>query len=440
MGLIPLSTHLLARSSGTGQEHAAIEDQLYDYPADALVYVVLPGIMISIASIATVLRLWTRASILRRFTMDDWLLAKAQILGVVCYILWLYTRSVERHYAPESPELLETTAWVCNESLFDNFETISTDRYRQLLFTCELLYFISSAALKSSCGLFFLRIPQTPWQRRVYIGAIISYLSINLSTGFILCFRCHDFKLVNMMFSNTCNINWDVLKPFLLLSGISNAITDWVFALVPLHMAVTSGRKHFWSSLKSKTWICILGTLGFTGSIISLCRIPLIVHVKPEPALHQSYPLIFLLSNLEVGFCATAVSLLGLRPIAEPLGRWKEAFLGQKLDSQGKSLKPEPLTQLQSTRFQTIKSTPTVTYSDVKVDYTAVNALTRLGILPDYLGSTESLDMATMNSADCVKSASVSLKPPSTKITAKSQSTTIGSYTLASIVEVGEDD
>jgi len=103
------------------QEHTTLTNQLYDYPADALVYAVLPGIMMSIASVATVLRLWTRASILRRLTMDDWLLAKAQVFGIACYIMWLYTRSVERHYAPESPELLEKTAWVCTINLLIAF-------------------------------------------------------------------------------------------------------------------------------------------------------------------------------------------------------------------------------------------------------------------------------------------------------------------------------
>ena len=261
MGLIPLGAHLLARSSKMDQGHTTSTNQLYDYPADALVYAVLPGIMISVASVAAVLRLWTRASILRRLTMDDWLLAKAQILGIACYILWLYTRSVERHYAPESPELLEKTAWVCIVILLSALENVVTDRHLQMLFTCELLYFIASAALKTSCGLFFLRIPQHPWQRRLYISTMISYLSINLATGFVVCFRCQDFNLVDMEFTDSCTINWNVMEPFLLLSAVSNATTDWVFALVPLHMAVTSGRKHFWSSLKNKTWICILSLI-----------------------------------------------------------------------------------------------------------------------------------------------------------------------------------
>ena len=114
--------------------------------------------------------------------------------------------------------------------------------------------------------------------------------------------------------------------------------------------------------------------------------------------------------------------------------------MGQKLEVQGKDPGPGPHPQLESPRFQTIKSNPTVTYSDVKVDYAA---LSRLGILPDFLGSAESLNTATVNSektAESVKGASVSVKPLTKKKNTGNQIATNGSFTLASIVEIGEDD
>ncbi|GAB7338383.1 hypothetical protein MBLNU457_4680t3 [Dothideomycetes sp. NU457] len=416
MGVLPVSLALMARTSDIVDETVqAHQPQKYDYPADSLVYAVLPGFMIGIAIVAAALRLWTRARILRRLTMDDWLLMIAQILAVATLALWLYARAVERNYAPGSPELLENTAWP--------------------LFTAELLYFISNTALKMSCGLFFLRLPQSRLQRNIYIGTMAAFMLCTLITGFVICFRCSSFSLVDMMFSNSCTINWNVVEPLWLLATLSNAAIDWVFALVPLHMALTTGRRHFWTNLRNKTWVCILGSIGLAGSIISLARIPTITSMRFDSAtIHQHYPLVFLLYEIEQGLCATAVSLLGIRPIAEPLNKWKEAFMGQKLAINGQDPEAKAAQQMDSPKFTTSRSNPTVSYSDIKVDHAA---LSKLGVLPDCTGSVESLHSLE---TDTWWSAPTPLQSSTVSRSAgKGQNSTIGSLTLASIVEVRED-
>lgn len=265
-----------------------------------------------------------------------------------------------------------------------------------------------------------------------------SYMLCNLVTGFIICFRCTSFSLVEMTFSDSCTINWNVLEPLWFLATISNAAIDWVFALVPLHMVFTTGRKHFWSSLRDKTWVCILGTIGLAGSIVSLSRIPVIVSMRPSPSLHQHYPLVFLLYEIETGLCAAAVSLLGIRPIAEPLNRWKETFMGQKLEKHGRDPGQKPPQKMENSIVTTIKSNPTVTYNNLKVDYAA---LSKLGILPDCVGSVESLHSSetTMVSDTWMSAITPSQSSSASRTAGRSQHSTIGSLTLASIIEVRED-
>lgn len=138
MGVLPESLPLISRTSELVKETTTgHQANHYDYPADSLVYAVLPGFMIGIATVAAALRIWTRARILRRLTVDDWLLLIAQVLAVATFALWLYARAVERNYAPESSELLEKTAWVCIIIIIGCMPHLLTDCHsRSLLASC----------------------------------------------------------------------------------------------------------------------------------------------------------------------------------------------------------------------------------------------------------------------------------------------------------------
>lgn len=151
MVVLPLSLPLIVRSSDMANQTASANQlHQYDYPADSLVYAIVPGFSIGIATVAAALRLWTRARILRRLTIDDWLLLIAQILAIATLALWLYARSVERNYAPGSAELLQKTAWVC--TMTNSMpHTLTNNHSHSLLASC----YTSCPTPRSKCHVVF---------------------------------------------------------------------------------------------------------------------------------------------------------------------------------------------------------------------------------------------------------------------------------------------
>lgn len=188
----------------------------------------------------------------------------------------------------------------------------------------QLFYTVAGICMKASCCVFFLRIAQKRWQRWVYIGTVSFYAVVYLVTALVVLCRCSAFNIPRLQMSNNCSYNWDIVGPMLMLSAVTNAVTDWIFAIIPLWLAIKSTRTGLWHAVLQKPSILLIGMLGISGSIISLVRLGTIDDLKQSPELFETLPKPFMMAFVENAVCATALSLLTIRPLLDHLRRWRQ--------------------------------------------------------------------------------------------------------------------
>jgi hypothetical protein len=91
--------------------------------------------------------------------------------------------------------------------------------------------------LKTSIGLFFLRILIARWQRRIVYVAIGLSAIFNFGYFFFICFQCgisnSSFEIWQKFVSSRCATTQQILGVAYAHAGVT-ALTDWTFAILPL--------------------------------------------------------------------------------------------------------------------------------------------------------------------------------------------------------------
>ncbi|GAB7355681.1 hypothetical protein MBLNU459_g6385t1 [Dothideomycetes sp. NU459] len=253
-------------------------------------FIVLPSVLLALATISVSLRLYVRAFMIKALGLDDWLLIFAYVVFIANAVIFIEIG------------LIET-----NEDIAFVIEKISAVSLAGML-----IYLADQIALKLSLAVFFYRIVQERSQKMVIIVAMSIYASYSTAYFLVGVFQCGVPKVFNFIEGSKC-LSWDhVLGPMSYIGGVLNALVDWIFIITPLIVILQSMIR-----TRAKVSVCLLILLGSLGSIASVARIPLIYGLKTTQSLHYFNIIIpiALLSLAENGIGIIAISLAALRPL-----------------------------------------------------------------------------------------------------------------------------
>lgn len=176
----------------------------------------------------------------------------------------------------------------------------------------ELAWYICAMVfLKLSLAVFFLRVCIERWQRWIIYGSASIYTLYAFAYLFVAVFECgNPANILVFEIEGRC-IPWSVLGPINYIHGSLNAVTDWIFAILPIFVLYKSNLPS-----QAKYSACGILALGALGSICSLVRLGYI-HVLDEKlgVFFRDAASIAIASVIETGLGITAASLATLRPL-----------------------------------------------------------------------------------------------------------------------------
>ncbi|PNS18070.1 hypothetical protein CAC42_4029 [Sphaceloma murrayae] len=258
----------------------------------SIVYIAFLSIVLPVATIAIGLRIWIRLRVVGALRKDDYILILAHTINLLCTGFWMYVQVRESKYEPRSPELFAALAIP--------------------FIICIGCYVFASLFVKIAIGLFFLRIAQKKWQKYIVLVPIWVYSICIVLTLSIFVFRCGlPINAIAILGSNNCYINAGIEQPLGLNIASLNAVCDWIFAAIPIHLLLTSGRM----SRDSKLSICCIIALAAAGSVVSIIRLPYFIGSTFDVRVFETNPVILFLSILETAVGTIAISLATLKPL-----------------------------------------------------------------------------------------------------------------------------
>ncbi|KAH0363448.1 hypothetical protein KCU65_g7397, partial [Aureobasidium melanogenum] len=253
----------------------------------------ISAVFLALSTITVFARIYVRGWMIRAFGWDDWLMMVAWVLFVITTSLLMAIARAE--IVP--PGVADP----------DTVNGILT------LVVCIFgLYILTTIIFKLSLAIFFLRVINERWQRQVIIASVTLYTLFGTAWLFIAIFQCgNPADYGKNEAAGKCLPFRTVLRPLNYTHGVLNAVTDWIFAIIPIFVvrAAQMGRQ------QKITVITILG-LGVSGSICSIVRLAYVdvIGVKLQDLL-VSAPDYAITSIVELGLGITAACLATLRPL-----------------------------------------------------------------------------------------------------------------------------
>ncbi|KAH0367354.1 hypothetical protein KCU65_g4678, partial [Aureobasidium melanogenum] len=271
-----------------------------------LKHTLLPMFQVSVAFlvlawIAVSLRVYVRASVLRSFHWDDWLILLTLCVFTACCSCLIAIENIERSGAARTALAngLEAQFWLI-------------DKIFGLIMGFMSLYILTTVVLKLALAIFFLRIiPENfSWQRKtIYVSTGI-YTTYGIIFTFIVIFQCGNPANFFIQEVRKACMSDNILQPLYYAAGGMNALTDWLFSLLPVTVIWSAAIPR---SMKISAG-CLLG-LGSLASIASLIRLAYIPGIEASPTFLEHSVNIASWSIVEPGLGIIAASLATLRPL-----------------------------------------------------------------------------------------------------------------------------
>lgn len=245
--------------------------------------------------IIMMLRVYTRAYLIKSFGRDDWSMLAALLLftGYLICQLGGVAYGTGRH----------------DEDL------TALDRMRALRYWwwCELFYTAATCMLKCSVGLFLLRIAVKPGH--IMTIYVMSAATILLSVGYFFVFI---FQCTPVSSFWTIKPNNDGCLPLDAIAGIAYAaaslgsVSDWTFGILP-------GFIVYDLQMNTRTKMVVVGILGFAaiGSTATIVRMPYIKGFKATHDFLYESTDIAIWSTIEPGIGMMAACIATLRPLLQ---------------------------------------------------------------------------------------------------------------------------
>lgn len=177
------------------------------------------------------------------------------------------------------------------------------------------IYTAETVALKISLAIFFLRIVTVTTYRYVIYTACLTYTIYGVFYFFIAIFQCGDpTSYLLHEIEGTC-ISWKVLGPLAYLQASLNAVTDWVYAIMPIFLIwdLQMARSTKWS-------VCACLMLATLGSVASVVRIGYLSGLADKNNYFAATTPLAIWSIVESGLGIIAGSLATLKPLFQRMG------------------------------------------------------------------------------------------------------------------------
>ncbi|KAI4736781.1 hypothetical protein E4T50_12731 [Aureobasidium sp. EXF-12298] len=253
----------------------------------------ISAVFLALSAITVIARIYVRGWMIRSFGWDDWLMMVTWALFAVTTSLLIAIARLE----------------IVPPGVADQ----DTVNYILTLVVCIFgLYILTTIIFKLSLAIFFLRVVNQRWQRQVIIGSVTLYTLFGTAWLFVAIFQCGspaDYGKNEAL--GKCLPFRTVLRPLNYTHGVLNAVTDWIFAIIPIFV-VRAAQMH----RQQKITVCTILGLGVLGSICSLVRLAYVdvIGVALQDLL-ISAPNYGIVSIVELGLGITAACLATLRPL-----------------------------------------------------------------------------------------------------------------------------
>ncbi|KAK1976066.1 hypothetical protein LZ30DRAFT_667493 [Colletotrichum cereale] len=251
---------------------------------------------VSTAIVATALRCFVRAGLVRAFGTDDWLMVLASAF-FTCYSSFSIAGvhyGTGRHHEDIGKENV-TKALEC-------------------WWWCYLFYCLSMIASKLSIAFFLARITTQKVHKWIVYGAALITVLSGVVFFFVTLFQCRPVSFFwNKDQAGSC-ININVVIGLAFLYSVFSVISDFAFAILPAFIV--------WDlQVPRKTKIALIPLLmmGCVASSAVLVRFGYLMGLKDPDFLWASLDTA-IYSSVEQGLAITAGSLATLRPLLKIVG------------------------------------------------------------------------------------------------------------------------
>ncbi|KAI5370002.1 hypothetical protein Slin15195_G008800 [Septoria linicola] len=257
-------------------------------------------LFLTLTTIATGLRVYCRAVVIKLFGWDDWLALVAWILFVChafCAIVGVYHGTGQHAWLIEPPSdiVLGLKWW----------------------WICEPLYVLSNMAIKASIALQLLRLLVDVTQRTILLAVLVVTELYSLSFFFIFLFQCIPSSYFWTRFTGaegTCLATSIVTSATYVYSAIT-CVGDWVYSILPFIIVCNLEQL----AKREKVMVGVILAMSAVASIATIARIPYIQTMSNEADFLHATTDVAIWSCTETGLAITACCCATLRPLIRHL-------------------------------------------------------------------------------------------------------------------------
>ncbi|THY67198.1 hypothetical protein D6C86_09948 [Aureobasidium pullulans] len=229
-------------------------------------------------------------------------------------------------------------AFIIAFSVIENRNPILTESSADLLFLLlaigEALFMVTSIAFKTSLMIFFRQFLLERKQRYLVTSITVFYCAISALAFFLTLVPCGTLShLARKRVDGKC-IPTNVWNGLLYAHGAVSALSDWVFALLPIMVLWKSSMP-----AKKKLGVTLLMVLAVCGSLCAVLRTiytgslqfdARYYDVNHKPNYYQVTALLVNMAVLEMGIGITAASVACLMPLFRRCAGWFQRRLATR--------------------------------------------------------------------------------------------------------------
>ncbi|KAL3954010.1 hypothetical protein ACCO45_011966 [Purpureocillium lilacinum] len=249
---------------------------------------------VSLAVVILVLRVFTRALIVKAFGLDDWLM----ILAAIFFILYVAMSNTGVHYGTGQH--------------MDVLSPFQREKAMMYWWYCYMFYILCMVCSKLSFAWFLLRITTArvhAWV--VYAASLLSVLAATIFF-FVTIFQCKPVSFywtrLGGNIDGTC-LSMDVIMSIAYFYSICSIVTDFTFAVLPAFVIWNLQLK-----MRARLALIVLIAMGCVASSALVVRCAFLKHFRDADFLYSTIDIV-IWSSIEMGLAISAASLATLRPL-----------------------------------------------------------------------------------------------------------------------------
>ncbi|KAK2608419.1 hypothetical protein QQS21_003105 [Conoideocrella luteorostrata] len=252
------------------------------------------NVFFSVVAVCIVLlRIYTRAAIVKAFGLDDWLIILATVFYVVFAVMsnnGVY-HGTGQHMANLDPDAIK------NALMF--------------WWYCYLFYVLAMVSSKLSFAWFLLRITTTKtYSWIIYVASLFTVLAGTVFF-FVTLLQCNPISYYWDRSQPGSCLKMDVVMAVAYIYSAFSVVTDFTFAILPGFLIWSLNLK-----TRSKIAVIVLMSMGCVASSAILVRFGFLPTLRDPDFLWATVDLV-IWTSVEMGLAISAASLATLRPLVK---------------------------------------------------------------------------------------------------------------------------